>query len=302
MGKPGRRLSTEQTRLLIALVGALANSGDALMLSSVVARLGISEQDGRAAIDALVDLGGLSPAFAVTELEEADGLAIPSTMGGHGKILRLTASETFAIDSALKRLGVYDDDPLRASILEALSSPSVTEDDLARAARQLADPQVAHRVMQIAQALYYGSGLRFSYRGSQDESPRERIALPLSLREEEGVWYLEAADTQKDGAVRSFRVDRMDDIAEDASVLRVQPRREAERMVGLVFNDPSMLDLLDWPRMEIDGSRSQAPVRARMPYYGGLWLVRRLAACGGTVEIEDEELAQAVRAYAADQL
>ena len=78
MGKPGRRLSTEQTRLLIALVGALANSGDALMLSSVVARLGISEQDGRAAIDSLVDLGGMSPAFAVAELEEAFDITIPT--------------------------------------------------------------------------------------------------------------------------------------------------------------------------------------------------------------------------------
>ena len=45
MADAGRPLSTEQTRLLVTLVGALSAGGDALVLSSIIARLGISETD-----------------------------------------------------------------------------------------------------------------------------------------------------------------------------------------------------------------------------------------------------------------
>ena len=56
MPKVGRPLSTEQTRLLITLVCALANSGDAIVLSSIIARLGISEEEARSIIHGLVTL------------------------------------------------------------------------------------------------------------------------------------------------------------------------------------------------------------------------------------------------------
>ena len=190
MADAGRPLSTEQTRLLVTLVGALSAGGDALVLSSIIARLGISETEARGILDELVDLGAISPSFAVAELDGAEGVEIPRTIGSHGKVLRLTPSETLAIDSALKRLGTLDDDPLRASILEALASPDVTERDLDRASLQLADPAVAPRIMQCSQALFYGSGLRFLYQGDADAAPRERAARPISLEEAEGLWYL----------------------------------------------------------------------------------------------------------------
>lgn len=170
MADAGRPLSTEQTRLLVTLVGALSAGGDALVLSSIIARLGISETEARGILDELVDLGAISPSFAVAELDGAEGVEIPRTIGSHGKVLRLTPSETLAIDSALKRLGTLDDDPLRASILEALASPDVTERDLDRASLQLTDPAVAPRIMQCSQALFYGSGLRFLYQGEDRKS------------------------------------------------------------------------------------------------------------------------------------
>ena len=61
MADAGRPLSTEQTRLLVTLVGALSAGGDALVLSSIIARLGISEADARGILDELVDLGALLP-------------------------------------------------------------------------------------------------------------------------------------------------------------------------------------------------------------------------------------------------
>lgn len=301
MAKVGRPLSTGQTRLIVTLIGALAHRGDALVLSSIIARLGISEDEARALLDALVDLGAISPGFAVAELGSAEGISIPRTMESHGKVLRLTPSETLAIDSALKRLGALDDDPLRASILDALSSPAVSEEDFARRARQLSNPDVAHRVMRCAQALLYGFGLRFLYKGTADGTPRTRHVRPISIKESEGLWYLEAADG-KSGALRSFRLDRMDAIEEDPSVVELPATVEPAREVELIFRSTAMLELLDWPHLRYLGPPDEVPLRVRIPYYGGLWLVRRLAACGSAVGILDAELARAVGAYAAHEL
>ena len=301
MAKAGRPLSTEQTRLLVTLIGVLANRGDAVVLSSLIARLGISEDEARSIIDTLVNLGAISPSFSIAELEGTEGVSIPKTMHSHGKSLRLTPGETVAIDSALKRLGMFDDDPLRTSILGALASPAVDEQDFRRMAHQLANPDVARRAMQCSQALFYGTGLRFSYQGSSDAEPRLRRVSPFSLKEDEGVWYLEATDSET-GLHRSFRLDRMDGIEEDFDIEHAEPVEDPERMVELVFCDPKMLELLEWPRLEVLDSADDRGIRARIPYYGGPWLVRRLAACGGTVKIADADLAEAVRAYAREQL
>lgn len=301
MAKVGRPLSTEQTRLIVALIGALAHRGDALVLSSIIARLGISEDEARSILDALVDLGAISPGFAVAELGNAEGVSIPRTMESHGKVLRLTPSETLAIDSALKRLGTLDDDPLRTSILDALSSPTVSEKDFARAARQLSNPDVAHRAMFCAQALFYGFSLRFLYQGTADATPRLRRVRPISIEEDGGRWYLEAADGET-GALRSFRLDRMGAIEEDRFVAELPATVEPTREVELVFRDAALLELLEWPRLRYLGSPDEAPLRVRIPYYGGLWLIRRLAACGAAVEICDADLAQDVGAYAAREL
>ena len=301
MAKVGRPLSTEQTRLLIALIGALSERGDAIVLSAIIARLGISEDDARGIVDSLIDLGALSPSFAVAELSSTEGLTIPSTMESHGKTLRLTPGETLAIDSALKRLGTLDDDPLRTSILEALAAPGVTDQDFTRLAKQFADPGVAHRIMQCSQALLYGTGISFLYQGDADAAPRRRHAMPISLSEDEGIWYLEAADADSQG-LRTFRLDRMDAIEEDFSIETIAPREEPAREVELAFASLRMLELLDWPHLQVLSEPGELPVRARLPYYGGLWLVRRLAACGSDVVILDDDLAQAVRGYAEQEL
>jgi len=301
MAKVGRPLSTEQTRLIIALIGALAHRGDTLVLSSIIARLCISETEARAILDALVNLGAISPSFAVAELDSTEGLSIPRTMESHGKVLRLTPSETLAIDSALKRLGTLDDDPLRTSILGALSSPAVSEKDFSRAAKQLSNPDVAQRVMRCAQALFYGFDLRFLYKGTVDDAPRLRRVRPLSIKESEGCWCLEAADGET-GALRSFRLDRMENIEEDGSLAELPTTVEPVREVDLVFQDATMLELLEWPRLQYLGPPDEAPLRVRIPYYGGPWLVRRLAACGAAVEICDADLARAVGEYAAQEL
>jgi len=305
MARSGRPLSTDQTRLLVALVGALAHRGDAVVLSSLIARLGISEDEARSIIDSLIDLGAISPGFAVAELDGAEGIAIPRTMESHGKVLRLTPSETFAIDCALTRLGMYDDDPLRTKILHALASPAVPEKRYARMAAQLANPDVSRRIMKCSQALFYGTGLRFRYRGGNDAAPRMRRVQPISLSEDEGMWYLEAIDAESGGR-RSFRLDRMDAIEEDFDppipARASAPSEEPPHEVALTFFSTDMLRLLDWPRIQLQGDPDAPPVRATIPYYGGMWLVRRLAACGSAVAIEDPEIAEAVRAYARTQL
>ena len=67
----------------------------------------------------------------------------------------------------------------------------------------------------------------------------------------------------------------------------------------MTFADERFLTLLPWHGLTVEGRGEDGLMRARVAYYGGDWLVRMLAACGGAATTDDPELAERVRAYAA---
>ena len=81
-------------------------------------------------------------------------------------------------------------------------------------------------------------------------------------------------------------------------------RRMAEtaREVRVTFRDERFLSLLPWHGLVVEGRDEDGSVRTRTAYYGGEWLVRMLAACGGTAVTDDEGLAGRVREYARTRL
>ena len=72
------------------------------------------------------------------------------------------------------------------------------------------------------------------------------------------------------------------------------PSSCTERLVEVAFRNRTAFDLFEWPRLEVTGEQDECVV-ARLPYYGGMWLPRRLAACAGLVTTPDEALVALIR-------
>ena len=153
-----------------------------------------------------------------------------------------------------------------------------------------------------AQALVRREDLSFSYRKSPDAAAEERLVRPEGLRHEDGSWYLDALDLGR-RARRTFRLDRMEGargVAARGPLARAEAEAGGGREVRISFSDPSYLDLLPWHDLRVE--RTADGVQGVTPYYGGMWLPRMLAACGGTATTDDAEVAALARSYARGQL
>jgi predicted DNA-binding transcriptional regulator YafY len=125
---------------------------------------------------------------------------------------------------------------------------------------------------------------------------------PLGTRLDNGYWYLDAYDHDREGD-RTFRVDRMVTLAEvDAIPRRHNPTartQDAPKLVTLRFADERYLNLFDWHGLTIV-SQAEGITVGTIPYYGpsSSWLPQHLAACGGAVMCDDAGITAAAREYA----
>lgn len=296
-GRRGRQGGTSEMRELVALVGSLANEGAALNVDVVSARLGVTRERAVALLNlVLTACVGTSWQLPLGVAGD-DGLVLTRSRGVSGRAIRLTPSETRALTDAFDLLGIDEDDPLRTSVMDAFAPRGFDEGE----ARQRVDDALGDDDGDVLEAcsrcIVNGSWLAFDYQGLGQDSPTTRLVDPTSLRHDGGNWYLDAFDQHRN-AMRTFRLDRMDNVRvrqadthEDAGPDTPWP---VERFVEVTFADARYLDLLEWPKLEVLGTSDDAVV-TRLPYYGGSWLPRHLAACGGTARTSDDALAEAIR-------
>lgn len=305
-GAGGRPGGLDEARELVALVASLSEAGDALTADAVAARLGVSSERA----EKLVGLVLTSAAAGGTRLplvEEDDGVTMLLTRGMRGRAVRLTREETVALEAALERLGVAEGDPLRGRLEGALSPAGPDEGLVRRLVTGEKDPALAKTISACARALAEHRDLRFSYRRGGTGPAEGRRVSPRRLRCEDDAWYLEAYDLDRAGE-RTFRLDRMSEVQAaargDAAAGRTpcagRPAQPA-RMVRITFDDPHYLKLLPWHELSVL-ERSDGRAVAETPFFGGPWLVRMIAACGGSAHVEDPELAALVADYAREQL
>ncbi|MCR5393153.1 MAG: WYL domain-containing protein [Olsenella sp.] len=312
----GRKGGLQEARELVAIVSSLDHAGDSLDVSAIAGRLGISEQDARHRMDLILSATGEGASVLPLMADETNGrLVLEGKPGVHAKKLRLTKSESVAVQAALARMGIPVDSPLYKKLAGSLSPSSPSDSQVSRTlgtavnldsqpetGNAAAATKVAHAILQCSRAIAQLGMLNFSYRGTADEAPRERHVDPKGLRNSDGAWYLDAFDPSRHGN-RVFRLDRMTDVRiSPAEVIAPDPIAEVgRRMVRITFRDRHYLDLLDWPGLRIERDDGSVII-ARIPYYGGEWLPRHIAACAGTAHTSDGEVNSLAVAYAKHKL
>lgn len=301
----GRRGAQEQSRSLIDLVASLSDSGDYVSEEAIARRFGCGPDQTRRLYLLLRGAGGEE---GLTLIEDEEGLAVGA--GTRGRRLRLTAKETFALLCALEQLGIDADDPLRLKLAGALCEDGIDRGLLSRIHAEQPGSAVAENRHTCSMAIALRSDVAFSYQGTRDAEPRGRTATPLGFIRSEGYWYLDAVDA-KGGAKKTFRLDRMVGARvagrSPASAARHEEAGrgvgETTRRIAIRFDDLRFYELFFWPRLEVTERDDEAgTLEGTIPYYGGDWLVRQLAGCGGAVHVDDPDVTVAVRAYAAAQL
>lgn len=296
----GRKGGLQEARELVAIISSLDHAGDSLDVTTIAGRLGISEQDARHRMDLILAAGGEGAAILpLSEGQDSGRLTLEGGSGNHARRLRLTTSETVAVEAALNQMGIPANAPLRQRIAASLSSQRSNEAETARPTTTHGDDShTAENLLQCSKAIAQLGMLDFSYQGLADKTPQQRHVDPRGLRNTDGSWYLDAYDPSRQGA-RVFRLDRMKDvhIAPAEELPPEDERTTAERVVRIVFHNRHYLDLLAWPGLHVDRNDGSV-VHAHIPYYGGEWLPRRVAACGGTAHTNDGEVNSLAIAYA----
>lgn len=301
-GRPG---SIDEARELVALISSLAEAGDALDVEAVAGRLGISRERAKKLLS-LVLTARTTAGIGLPLVEDGGMLALVSAGGTRGRALRLTRTETVALVSALERIGVAPNDPLRARLESTLSAEPIDEALVCRLVDARENDMTSANLVACAQALAERRGLSFSYRRLDTNEQTNRNVQPLGLRLEESAWLLDGFDLDRAGN-RTFRVDRMADVSLRTLAHKGTDEKDRElpsraRTVRLCFSDPSYLNLLPWHDLHIESTDPGGVVHAQTPWYGSSWLVRMVAACGGTCSTDDPELTTRVRSYVAETL
>ena len=300
-GSAGRPGGLDEARELVALVASLSEAGDALTAEAVAARLGVSMERAEKLVALGLTASG-SDGARLPLVEEDGEVTMLLTRGMRGRAVRLTRDETVALEAALERLGVGADDPVRLQVEGALDPSSLDASIARRLVASERDPLLAETISTCARALVERRGLRFSYRRGGTDRPEPRHVFPRRLRCEDEAWYLEAYDLGRAGE-RTFRLDRMHkaEVSADVEGTPSTPEAQPSQMVRITFDDPRLLEVLPWHELSIL-ERDESHAVAQTPFYGGQWLVRMVAACGGDAHVDDPGLAALVVDYARVQL
>lgn len=300
----GRVGSIAITRQLMALATSLTREGEVITADDVAAALGIDYETARHLIMLVSMSSGESIDYLPVILsDESDEVSLMEGARMSARRVRLTRSETIALQAALTQLGVAQDDPLAKTLMRSYASPLISVDEIRRTI-EAPSSSVDHILLrQCSRAISEGQGISFSYHPITGGRPSRRRVIPRMLRRSDDNWYLYADDLVR-CAERTFRFDRISAletfVPSSREIARGQKRSSEATMITVQFLEPHYLDLFYWEDMQLL-ARSADGALARMPYYGGMWLVRHLAACAGTVRIDNQALAQRVQEMALTQ-
>ena len=277
--------------LLIALF-ALIERENAVSIPQIATLLGSDEKTVWEQLEKLVF--AYDSAALRLELETSHAYLQRSTTN---QILRLNREETDILLDVLAAHGFTEDDEFTQRLIRA---KGILEhgDGNADGADAPRLHSTAHGVcgdvlQQLAAAC--DSEPRhlvcISYQKDGAPAPQQRRVEPHALRTEGDKTYLEAFDPQHNGW-RSFRVDRIQDVQvlDTACPAREHPSEPHTAFSAVIrFAPGSCPD--DWPGLQVVRTLEDGSVEACVPWYGSLWLPKRIiASCGLAQALEPPEL------------
>lgn len=300
----GRKGSVATIRQLIALASSLTEEGRAVTAHDIAASLGISYDEARHLI-ALLSLGSEESIdyLPVILSDNDDEVALMEGAALSARRLRLTLTETLALLAALRRLGLNQDDELVKPLTESYVHASLDEEEIHSLLYEDLSDADTSTLRQCSQAITEGSWLTFSYQPVSGGTPSRRRVIPRLIRQDNGFWYLEAYDLVR-REPRVFRLDGMsllEQLEPRGPVPALPQSSEPQAQVLVRFCDQRYLDLFHWEGLQVVDQDERGTV-AQLPFFGGSWLARHLAACGTSVFVSDQAIAEQMRSYAQELL
>ena len=314
----GRKNISSAVYKLILLASALKESFDAVELSAVQSRFGISSEEAAILMELLqlTDENGYLP---LPLTGDQDTLTLVGESPFTARRLVLTGEEALALKEAFTALALPQESVFW-SLLKPPYTKSSSPDGSSVSLVSKSHFKEVDAFLTCSNAIAESQVISFEYRSeetvTETQSNKEaaisqRNVLPYQLSYGENGWLIEGIDLDLEQQ-RVFRVNRMSHIeARSASFeqLKLAERvkessaPEKSQLVELVFLDKSALTHYSWPGLKTVGSqRNAAEIKATIPYYGGIWLLQRLLALKGKVTTKDQTVAQAMRTYAASLL
>lgn len=314
----GRKNISSAVYKLVLLAAAFRDSFDAVELSAVQSRFGISSEEAAILMELLqlTDENGYLP---LPLTGDQDTLTLVGKSPFKTRRLILTNEETLALKEAFTALAL----PQESVFWKLLKSPYTADSSSDDASASLVSKSYTKEVdafLTCANAIAESRVISFEYRSEmtfvETQSNKEavisqRVVLPYQLSYGENGWLIEGIDLNLEQQ-RVFRVNRMSHIeARPASFdqlklaehVRDSAAEKRSQLVELVFLDKGALTHYSWPGLTtVGGRRNATEIKATIPYYGGTWLLQRLLALKGKVTTKDHAVTQAMRAYAASLL
>lgn len=314
----GRKNISSAVYKLILLASALRESFDAIELSAVQSRFGISSEEAAILMELLqlTDENGYLP---LPLTGDQDTLTLVGESPFTARRLVLTDEETLALKEAFTALAL----PQKSVFWSLLKPPYTRSSSPDGSSVSLVSKSHSKEVdafLTCSNAIAESQVISFNYRseasvaearGDRDAAIIQREVLPYKLSYGENGWLIEGVDLNLEQQ-RVFMVNRMSCIETQSASFehrklaeRVQDSamQEKSQLVELTFFDKNALTHYSWPGLKTVGSqRNTAEIKATIPYYGGTWLLQRLLALKGKVTTKDKAVMHAMRTYAASLL
>ena len=299
----GSATAAERAQRLLAILHLLEPDTE-LSLASMAAALGTSPSELAADLEVLscCGLAPYTPDALIPVIVDGSVALVWGKLPALDRPVRLSRGEAHAIMAALQASGISASD----SIFEKLASVTAAEDadaeDFARILTSAAAEGGQDALKELSLALQEHRLVRLWYQSADEDRPRERFVEPLALLNERGHWYLEAF-ARDVGALRTFRLDRMHDVAvldERVALREISPSGSAFVGAGLPLarirlapsEEPSTRE---WPGMRLVSENAEGAL-IDVPYSGTAWIARQVASRLGSAEaLEPPEVREAVR-------
>lgn len=314
----GRKNISSAVYKLVLLAAAFRDSFDAVELSAVQSRFGISSEEAAILMELLqlTDENGYLP---LPLTGDQDTLTLVGESPFKTRRLVLTDEETLALKEAFTTL-VLPQESIFWKLLRSPYTANSSSDDASVSRVSKSHTSEVDAFLTCSNAIAESQIISFVYRsemafvetqGNKEAVVSQRDVLPYQLSYGENGWLIEGIDLELEQQ-RVFRVNRMDRIeVRSASFeqLKLAERvkessvPEKSQLVELVFLDKGALTHYSWPGLTtVGGRRNATEIKATIPYYGGTWLLQRLLALKGKVTTKDQTVTQAMRAYATSLL